>query len=164
MLICLHKKYNRFSNGAGFTLIELIVILVLIVSLASFGGVRMMNTYRQHSLDQMVSDIQTMIRYLQVKAIAQGVIYQLSISEDQKSFVLKRLKAGERQFEEVRLALVRRIRAGKLFTLQLQRNGQLLFYPDGSTSKNKLKILRGMESRSTIELTNRIGSIKVTHA
>lgn len=147
--------------GKGFTLVEQLIVLAIIAAVLGFGGVRMMKVYRENSFDLAVKDLTTVLRFLQVKAISEGKIYELSIAESEKKVIVKREMEEEEELKVVRSSWLNAIQVGRSMKLRLEPGPSLFFYPDGSTSKSKLRITGEHGKESVLELTNRLGAIGV---
>ncbi len=159
----IHTKASR--RPKGFTLVEQLVVLTLIVILVGFGAVRMVETNRQNELDHATRGIETVFRFLQMKALQDGLVYQLAVSSDKRQLHIKRQNEEGRGFEPVKSSLIRSFRLGESLSLESERGGEILFYPDGSSSKNRLILLKesGRE-RMLFRLKNRIGTVEVSRA
>ncbi len=153
---------NR-RKRAGFTLVEQIIVIALMVVMVGFGAVRMMQVYEQNSEEHAAKSLVSVLRFLQMKSVEEGRIYELSISENQKKILVKRQKKNSKDFEPVRSAWLQAVEIGKSLTFQLERDKNLLFYPDGSASKNRLLLTKKTGERTILELKNRIGTVDVTH-
>ncbi|MBI4388010.1 MAG: hypothetical protein HY582_03090 [Candidatus Omnitrophica bacterium] len=152
---------NQRSARFGFTLIEQLIVLTLIVAILGFGGVRMMKVYRENNYDLVIKELTTVLRFVQMKAIEDGRIYEISVSENKKKFQMKRETDDGKELEPFRSSWLNGIQVGRAFTLELNRGNQLLFFPDGSTSRNSLALVKEAGERATIELKNRIGRVEV---
>lgn len=148
----------------GFTLIEVLVVLTLIVAVVGFGGVRMMQMQQGNQWEHALQDLTTALRYLQLKAIEDGRIYELTINETGRGLSVGKADPSGRHFESVQSGLLRSVRLGQSLGLILERPNGLLFFPDGSTSKNRLILSKTSGERSAIEIKNRIGTVQVSRA
>ena len=150
------KKETR-----GFTLVEQLIVIAIIVSLLGFGAVQMMGVYRQNSIDHAVKNLKTVLQFLQVKAIEDGLIYKLSITEDGKKIRLGRQPRGKKEFEAIHPSWVAGVRMGEGIKIQLERGGEFFFYPDGLATKSRLFVVKENGERIALTLKNRIGTIEV---
>lgn len=99
-----------------------------------------------------------------MKALQDGRIYQLAVSENKKQFIIKRQKEQGAGFETIKSSLLRSFRVGESLNLESERGGEILFYPDGSSSKNRLVLKSDSNQRVMLRLKNRIGGIDVARA
>lgn len=146
----------------GFTLVEQLVVLTLIVVLVGFGAVRMVQTNRQNELEHATRGTEAMLRFLQMKALQDGRIYQLVVQENKKQLIVKRQTEDGRGFEAVKSSLARSFKVGNALSIEGERGGEFLFFPDGSTSKNRLVIRDDANHRVLFRLKNRIGTVEVS--
>lgn len=161
------KKIERGmprQQAGGFTLVEQLLVLVLIIVLLAFGGVRMMKTMRSNSLELAAKNMQTALRYLQVKAVEEEKVYELSIQEGGRNIAVKKQEKDGEDFTPVRSSWLKAMEVGRSLTLELERGGKLLFFPDGSSSRNRLVIRDESGERRLLELKNRIGTVDIKSA
>lgn len=146
-------------------MVEQLVVLSLIVILVGFGAVRMVQTNRQNELDHASKGIEFVFRFLQMKSIQDARVYKLVIGENKQKLMVMRQLDGSLKFEPVKSNLVRSFRVGNALSLEGERGSEFLFYPDGSSSRNRLIINNESEhQRLFFRLKNRIGTIEVTRA
>lgn len=146
----------------GFTLVEQLIVIALIVAVVGFGAIQMSHTFQSNSSEHAVKDLTSVLRFLQMKAIEEGRIYQLSISEDERSLTVKREEKGQDELMPFKSSLIQSVRFGKSLRLSLERDQNLFFYPDGFSSKNRFVITKSNQDRITLELKNRLGSVEVS--
>ena len=152
------------KNLKGFTLIEQLIVMAIIVSLVGLSVVGVAKTYRENNIKNVTENLQTVFRFLQVKSIEEGKVYELSFSEDGKSIRVKRKVLGKEDLEVVRSSWIGSIQAGHALKFQFERSGNLQFYPDGLTSKNPLLVVKENGERVTLLMKNRIGTVEVKGA
>ena len=155
------QRNQRFSRG--FTLVEQLIVLALIVVVLGFGGIRMMEVYRQNNYDLVIKELTTALRFFQIRSIEEGRIYEISVSQDKRSLQVKRESDDSKELAPSHFSWLSGIQVGRVFTLELRRGNQLLFFPDGSTSRNQLVLAKESGERATLELKNRVGTVEVTH-
>ncbi len=153
------KKKNQ-----GFTLIEQLVVLAILVSVLGFGAVRMSDVYKQNNISHLTKDLQTVLQFIQVKSMEEGALYKLSVVADGKKIQIERERSGEKEFKIVRSSWIAGIQTGKSITFQLERSDGLIFYPDGRTSKNRLYLMKENGERVSLRLKNRIGTVQIENA
>lgn len=154
---------NQRKVGSGFTLVEQLLVLALIAAVLAFGGVRMMKIFRSNSLELSAKNLQTVLRYLQIKSIEEGAVYELSLAENSRAITVKRQSdAGD--FIPVKSSWLKGVEVGETLTLEFERDRRLLFFPDGSCSKNRLVIREVSGERRILEMKNRIGTVETTRA
>ena len=149
------------SGIRGFTLVEQLIVLLLIVTVLGFGGVRMMAVYRHNNYDTVIKDLSVLLRFLQMKAIEDNRVYEFSLNPEKKMVVKRKVLGKDDEFELFRSSFLQGIHIGNSMTLELKRGDKLLFFPDGSTSKNQLLLAKDSGERAVLELRNRIGSVEV---
>ena len=155
---------NCFCEQSGFTLIEQLLVMTLIVAVLGFGGLRMMQTYQQNSESHAEKNLSSVLRFLQMKAIEDGRIFELSVSQNGKGIVVKRQSKDGKNFEPLRVSWLGGFQLGRSLHLQMEHDPALFFYPDGSASKNRLALVKTTGERTLVGLKNRIGGVEITHA
>lgn len=150
----------KFQND-GFSLVEQLIVIALIVAVLGFGAVRMMGTYQENSFDHAAKDITLALRFLQMKSIEDGRIYELSIRPDKKGVLVKRQIKGERELKPFKVSWIQALKVGQALRLAIEPDQNLYFYPDGSTSKNSLSIAKESGEKVILTLKNRIGSVDI---
>ena len=158
------KSVQKSKRRSGFTLIEQLVVLMIIVAAAGFGAIRVMENYHKNSVDLLAKDLKTVIQFLQMKAIEEGVVYELTLSGDARKIIVKRQPRNEKEFKAVRSSWLAGIQTGQSIKLGFERGQNILFYPDGRSSPNRLMVAKDSGERTFLELKNRIGTIEVKRA
>jgi len=148
----------------GFTLVEQLVVLTLIVVLVGFGAVRMVQTNRHNELEHATRSTEAILRFLQMKALQDGRVYQLLVHENKRQLILKRQIQDRSEFETVKSSMIRSFKISEPLLIEGERGKEFLFYPDGSTSKNRLIIRDDANLRILFRLKNRIGTVEVSRA
>lgn len=77
------------ERRAGFTLIELILVMALIVIMAAVVTPRMADFFRGRALDNEARRFLTLTRYGQNRAVAEGVPMLVWINEEQRRYGLE---------------------------------------------------------------------------
>ena len=145
----------------GFTFVELVIVISLIVMITGLATVRFMKSYEGRSSEQLTKELTTYLRYLQFRAIEEGLVHKLESTDDDKGLVA--YEQGEKwdKFSEIQTPFSKRLSQFHEFSVDFQNGDVIYFFPDGSMTKNKLWIVRGTEREETLEIKNRIGSFNV---
>lgn len=149
------------KRNSGFTLIEQLIVIAIIVSLLGFGAIQMTQVYKQNSVETATNNLKTVLQFLQMKSIEDGLVYELALSEDGKKIQVKREVHGKKDFELFRSSWITAVQMGHSIQLAFERSGDLFFYPDGMTSKNRLFLVKEGGARVSLALKNRIGTIEI---
>ena len=152
------------SKRAGFTLIELITVVVLIMTLAGLATTRFVQSYQARSVDHFVKEFVFFLRYIQFKSIEEGAIHKLVLDPDSgelKSFI--KLTVAPDNFKETSIPFVNRFQKRARFVLQLKNGNEVYFFPDGGVTPNQFLVMEGMKERASIDIKDRLGFFQVVH-
>ena len=101
------------------------------------------------------------MRYLQFKTIEQGKIHKLKVETDSGAEILKTyVQLGKNKFEPVEDSFAGRFQTKGAFTIRMEQGNEISFFPDGTVTRNNILIFSKNEPVATIEVQNRIGTLK----
>lgn len=83
------RRHSRRSRRSGFTLVELIVVMVLLLIVASMVAPRMSSFFRGRALSSEARRMLSLINYGQSRAVAEGVPVLLWIDTSKSTYGLE---------------------------------------------------------------------------
>jgi type II secretion system protein H len=132
---------------AGFTLIEILLVMVLMAMVAVLALPNFSNSYKQMRWDQAVGDLVYGMRYAQSRAVSQGQIVRLVFDEEQQSYWLEELppdqeEGTDQEFQRVTgsLGRVQKLPEGVEVNLPA---GSVRFFPDGTIERLTIELKQG---------------------
>ena len=161
MLCPIEPAQSGINHRRAFTLVEMILVVSLIVIALGFGGVRFIQMYHDNEWDHSIKKLTAVLRFVQMKAVQDSRVYALSPDSTRRKFTLKRL-AGGSDFESVRSNWLSAYQMGPSLQLEIERGSEILFYPDGTSSAQSLRLHHESGKQASLRLKNRIGTVEVS--
>lgn len=133
---------------AGFTLIELILVLALLVIVTSLAAPAMSNFIRGQALDSEARRLMALIHAGQSRAVSEGMPMVLWVDEKQGTYGLQAETTGQNGDpkaenlsldENLQIAVVN---TGSLGTTKFHGLPAIRFMPDGTADENSPQMLR----------------------
>jgi len=142
MILLIGSK--KIIDQKGFTLIEILLVLVLLTVIIGLVIPNFSSTYNSLQLKRMVQDLGYLMRYAQSRAITKQSLVRLEFDDEQKTYwLMQEVKDQEGDIEgsfdrlSGRLGRNYRIPDG----IKIQKGEEMiLFYPDGQIEKQHLSI------------------------
>ena len=124
---------KAFSNGAGFTLLELMLVAVIILALVTVSTPLFKKTYEDLRLTSCAKEAAAVMRFCRERAIFERRIFRINIDSDKKTY--QALAEEEDKQELVPL----KSRWGRIFRLPdaidvKAGEKEIDFFPDGTTT------------------------------
>ncbi|OGX06774.1 MAG: hypothetical protein A3G87_04315 [Omnitrophica bacterium RIFCSPLOWO2_12_FULL_50_11] len=157
----LGKRFYR-EQRTGVTLIELLVTMALVATLAGLATVAFVRSFQARSLDGFVKDLTAYLRYLQFDAIESGAAHKLVLNPESGRLETFVRNENSTQFEPFRSPYSQRFQEAKVFSIDFSRGDEIYFFPDGAVTRNQLFVSRNGTRQATVEIKNRIGAFGVT--
>jgi len=134
---------NKSSNQKGFTLIEIIFVVVLLGIVAGLAFPNLSQGYYQFQLNQKADNLAYLMRYAQSRAVVEGKKHRLLFVLDEKKYWLEQKKDTDEEVEESYHRISGRL--GRSFTLPQKMTATTdtetaLFYPDGRMDKIQITV------------------------
>jgi len=149
------KIKTTSSFPKGFTMIELMVVLLVSSILAGFGFFFLYNSQPNLKLEGISRDLVTDLRYAQQMAISQQVKYGVRFSSDQKKYQIIQFSQTEQIIKTVYLP------DGIGFQQINFTNSQVKFNIYGAVTEAGKVILNNQNSSTTIDIKPS-GFVKMT--
>ena len=142
------------SKRAGFTLIELIVVLFLVGIIAGLAGLYIGKDTGSLELKKFTREVSTVMRYARNRAVTEKKIYCFVIDKDER---MLRLYSEDTDYTNVTLVMDKEI--PEELNMDMPGSGRealyVEFFPGGSTTGGVIEIMNKKGSRFLI-MVNRI--------
>ncbi|MEE9412664.1 MAG: GspH/FimT family pseudopilin [Methylococcales bacterium] len=130
------------ANNRGFTLIEMIVVMVIAVLAISIVGTSFTAGFSGAQLKAAVNDVASALRYTRGQAISAGEEAAFTLDVDKRSYTISTRKKVYKLADDLDLTVE---------TAQSEINGEgkgsIRFYSDGSSSGGRVEIKSGHRKR-----------------
>jgi type II secretion system protein H len=120
------------EKSKGFTLIEILLVIVIIGVLVSMAVPNFSKEYARFQLNAAANDLLTISRWAQAMAIGQGRVYALSFSDEKRSYRLLRASMDDQgSFEPLKNTIGKMHKIPEGIDLDVD-NKNIEFHPDGT--------------------------------
>ncbi len=146
---------------AGFTFIELLIVITIIGILISLSIPAFRKTVDNFELDNFTKDIYYLSHYLQSAAISEGKIYSLNIIPD-KGELWAAFKGAD-DFERLkgRFGRVYKIPENSTLSITPVEKMAFYFYPDGNIDKAELTFANKYGKKTSLIIQGQGSAIKI---
>ncbi|MEK7198668.1 MAG: prepilin-type N-terminal cleavage/methylation domain-containing protein, partial [Bacteroidota bacterium] len=128
----------------GFTLFELLIVISIIMIVLGLSKPLFRKTFSDIKLSATVSDIVSLMRYAQERAIVQGVVFRLNFDTEKGEYWLTKAKQEDSKsmvtFENVPGKFGRHLSVSEDLTIVGLEASSIDFYPDGEISQGKVTL------------------------
>ena len=162
------------KKGTGFTLFELLVVLILVSLITSFVGPRLIKSLNRRNIESTARQIAASLRYARSGAVSEKSPYRALFDMDADRLTIERYPSPE---EDPSNPAVTPYEKPKVFTLtpgtrfhkgislggETIENGifEMVFFPAGGTSGGEIFLLDKENRRFSITVDMITGSITV---
>ena len=133
----------------GFTLIEILLVIVLLVTIGGLAIPNLNQTFSRVQLNQTANDMAYLMRYAQSRAVIQRLICQFVLDTENKRYWITQaqdssqedsdLNGSKPSFTKISGRLGRALTIPLAIDVQAE-NPTVQFYPDGRMDKNSFQL------------------------
>ena len=139
----------------GFTLLELIVVLVILSTVLAMAGPSLRGFFGSRQLQDTAAQILALTQFARSQAISEGIIYRLNFNTTQRIYWLTSWRKGS--FQDIKTGFGRTYTLPKDMILELDKleeDGQDMyveFKPEGTATAGTIRLIE--RSGRTLEVT-----------
>ena len=93
-----YRLRKRCCNSNGFTLLELLLVILLISLMAGVGGLSYAGTYKKMLVEKNAKQLALMVKYARISAVEQQKKFMIKLDENTKSFFMLQ---GDQQVSDI---------------------------------------------------------------
>jgi prepilin-type N-terminal cleavage/methylation domain-containing protein len=149
-------------KSRGVTLIELVLVIALVLTLSTLATVNFIKSYQARDFRQFVSELASYLRFVQYKAIEDGLVLKVSIDSDSGRIESLAQGSKPKEFKSFTTPFSKRFESNNQFSVQLDKGRDIFFSPDGSMTINKITV-SNERYRAKIEIRNRLGAFRIKY-
>jgi type II secretion system protein H len=144
---------RHYSGLEGFTLLELILVMVIISTVLAMAAPSLRGFFSSRKIHDAAANVLSLVRYARSQAIAEGVTYRLNFDSDKGVYWLTSNKEGA--FSGLKNEFGREFMLPDDTTVQLETEKK----EKGDAEKYIAFFPQGMAECATITLTDRAGDV-----
>lgn len=146
---------------AGFTLIELILLTVILAVLVAVSTPLFSRTFSSLRLREESYNLAKLINYVQEKSVLEGVVYKLVIdTQKERYYVMASDESESKRFSHLEEKAGRIFRLPEGVKIKTDKK-EVLFYPDGHSDKASINIY-DIKNRTFLRIKGNMGYVEFT--
>jgi type II secretion system protein H len=136
---------EQLGRHEGFTLLELIVVMVILATVLALAGPSLRGFFGSRQLQDTAAEILAMTQFARSQAISEGVIYRLNFNTTERTYWLTAWKKGS--FLRLETNTGRTHTLPKDMILELDNLGRddqdmfVEFMPDGTATAGTIRLM-----------------------
>lgn len=157
---------KRFFWQAGFTLIEILIVVMILGVIAGLAVPNFSNLNTQVQLKETAKNISYLMRYAQGRAITKGKTQELTFDAGNFQYQLNEAvsegtqREGEGIFNPIAGRLGRTFDIPKEITLEID-NPHIRFYPDGKIDRTRIFLHDNRDHYFTVSTQEQTGYVQM---
>lgn len=155
----LEKSSRRFLSLMGFTLLELLVVVLIISVTLGLTTPIFRKTFSNIQLTSTGSEMVSLMRYAHERAIVEKIILRLNLAKDGTSFWLTKKITDEEVFDKLDGKFGREFILPKDLKIE-SKVDSLDFYPDGEIDESIIEITN-IDKKTITVITKTNGKISI---
>jgi general secretion pathway protein H len=148
----------------GFTLIEVLLVILLLSLAAALSAPRFKTTWTGIQYDRQVTRFINVIRYARTQSRADNCVYKLVYDPQRHSYYLERREAGDqpahRKFRKIHSRFGYEIKLDDTIELETAHN-QLVIFPGGATTGGRFEFTAGEQRKTIVQVAVLTGQVSV---
>lgn len=154
------RKINPLNNCAGFTMIELILVSVIIAALLAVSLPTFSKIYADTQLKSGAQVLSATLRYAYQSAVSQQIKYKMDFDPIAgKYWVENEQDSGE--FRQVKSGLIKPIFLADAVSFKKISAPHIIFYPNGSADNVAIQLQNKNDKIYTIHFSGLTGQVEV---
>lgn len=142
---------KRFLSLTGFTLIEILFVVIILSILIGFSIPQLKNTYKNLELNSFAREMQSYMNYLSEQAVVTQEAISLSIDKDNKKYWATLMDEKN---------VLKTVTIPDGIKLEISQK-EILFYPDGSIDEVTIKLSNSLNQYVNLTTKGVFGSVKI---
>jgi prepilin-type N-terminal cleavage/methylation domain-containing protein len=149
------RQTVHFERIAGFTLLELIIVLVILSTVLALAGPKLKGFFASRQLPDTAAQILALTQYARTQAISDGIVYRLNFNRERRTYWLTVWRKGK--FQDISSDLGRTYTLPKDIAFELKdldKEGSeeyVEFKPEGTATAATIRLIE--HSGRTLDVT-----------
>ena len=169
----MHENTKRIPNNGGFTLMELIVVVIILAMMTAGVTPMFRDSLRSLKRHRVVDEFVAVMQHAHERAILDGVPYRFYVNEDDDTYWVTRFEKRNEKGEDVyepfenlgRPKSITEFVDIRRVTARLERDDDgkfIVFYPTGSSDEARIGLYRREGKPVIIKTKQRAGQFEIT--
>ena len=156
---------RRHGSQAGFTLLELLVVTLILMVMVGVSVPQFRSTFRNLQLQVFASDVATLLTYASRRAVARGEVLRIHFDAEGRRYWLARAEEAspEESFERVSGKFGRVSPVPGSISFQSSTR-EVTFYPDGRADRFEMLIFDGSQTGYRLVTDVRTGRVNLSES
>lgn len=150
---------TKATSPAGFSLLELLVVVAIIGSILALSLPRFRGTFNNLKFDNFCQNLTSRMRYLQERAALEQKSYRLVFDSSNKIISIEAIQEDSNNFTAVKGLLGKKITIPERLEVSVEES-DVLFYPNGTIDGNNI-VISDDQNKATIYITESVGRIEL---
>ncbi len=146
--------------SAGFTLVELMLVVTIISILIGLSTPLFRRTFRDIQLENTCLNLSKLMRYARERAIVERLRYRISFDEEMRAYWLEAELSPEPGFQRIKGRLGKANPVPEDIKIKGQER-EVTFYPDGEADQTSLYLMNSNGKVYTLEVRGIDGYVKI---
>ncbi len=155
------RQFCHLIRGAGFTLVELLLVVIILGILAGMAVPSFRKTYSSLEINNAANNLAILMRYAQARAAVERINYRLNFDPENKSCWLERKSSSDSGiFEKVSSKFTRSIAFPK--DIKVEPDLKIVnFYPDGRIDNVMIYLKQDGKEIYAVSTKGQVGYVEV---
>lgn len=162
MILTTGRRQNLLKNKNGFTLVELLLVVIILGILSGIAIPSFRKTYLNLELSNTADTIAYLMRFAQARAVTQRTNYRLIFnSELNNCWLEKEISSDPSQFEKVSSKFARSVVIPE--DIKVESELKIInFYPNGKIDEAKIYLKNQNDKTYTVCAKGQVGHVEVS--